>query len=103
MRSWWGRGAGFRIALVEAVDILPDVVHICSAVVAAVVGIACASPLLGSRPLPTNFSYCWSHGYAVSAQHNSISFINCAMGHQSNSTRQNTMGGIQDRAHRINL
>ena len=49
MISWWGEGAGFRIALVEAVDILPDVVHICSAVAAAVVGIACASPLLGSR------------------------------------------------------
>ena len=55
------------------------------------------------RPLPTNFSYCWSHGYAVSAQHNSMSCMNCAPGHQSNSTRQNTMGGSQAGAHRINL
>ena len=42
MRSWWGEGAGSRIALVEVVDIRP-------AVVAAVVGVACAAPLLGSR------------------------------------------------------
>ena len=42
MRSWWGEGAGFRIALVEVVDILP-------AVVDAVVGAACAVPLIGSR------------------------------------------------------
>ena len=49
MMSWWGEGAGFRIALVEAVDIRPDVVDIRPAVVAAVVGVACAAPLLGSR------------------------------------------------------
>ena len=42
MKSWLGEGAGSRIALVEVVDILP-------AVVADVVGIACATPLLGSR------------------------------------------------------
>ena len=42
MKSWLGEGAGYRIALVEVVDILP-------AVVAAVVGVACAAPLLGSR------------------------------------------------------
>ena len=42
MRSWWGEGAGSRIAIVEVVDIRP-------AVVAAVVGVACAGPLLGSR------------------------------------------------------
>ena len=42
-------GAGFRIALVEAVDIRPAVVDIRPAVVAAVVGVVCAGPLLGSR------------------------------------------------------
>ena len=42
MRSWWGEGSGFRIAPVEVVDIRP-------AVVADVVGVACAGPLLGSR------------------------------------------------------
>ena len=42
MRSWWGDGAGSRIALFEVVDIRPTVV-------AAVVGVACAGPLLGSR------------------------------------------------------
>ena len=42
MRSWWGEGAGSRIALVDIVDIHP-------AVVAAVVGVACAGPLLGIR------------------------------------------------------
>ena len=49
MRSWWGEGAGFRIALVEAVDIHPAVVDIRPAVVASVAGVACAGPLLGSR------------------------------------------------------
>ena len=49
MRSWWGEGAGFCIALVEAVDIRLYVVDILPAVVDAVVGVACASPLLGSR------------------------------------------------------
>ena len=42
MRSWWGEGAGSRIALVEVFDILP-------AVVASVVGVACAVLLIGSR------------------------------------------------------
>ena len=28
------------------------------------------------HPLPTNFLYCWSHGYAVSAQHNSMTCMN---------------------------
>ena len=41
MRSWWGEGVGFCIALVEVVDIRP-------AVVAAVVGVACAGLLIGS-------------------------------------------------------
>ena len=41
MRSWCGEGSGFCIALVEVVDIRP-------AVVADVVGGACAVPLLGS-------------------------------------------------------
>ena len=41
MRSWWGEGAGSRIALVAVVDIRP-------AAIAAVVGVACAVPLLGS-------------------------------------------------------
>ena len=38
MRIWWGEGAAFRIALVEAVDIRPTVVDIRPAVVDAVVG-----------------------------------------------------------------
>ena len=42
MISWWGEGAGSRIALVEVVDIRP-------AVVAVFVGVACAVPLVGSR------------------------------------------------------
>ena len=45
------------------------------------------------RPLPTDFSYCWSHGYAVSAQHNSAMCEDQAPGHQTQATRQNTMGG----------
>ena len=48
MISWWGEGAGFRIALVEAVDIRPAVVGIFPAAVAAVVGVACTGPLLVS-------------------------------------------------------
>ena len=42
MRSWLGEGTGFRIALVEAVDIRPSGV-------AAVLGIVCSDPLLGSH------------------------------------------------------
>ena len=49
MKSWWGEGDGFRIALVEAVGIHPDVVGIRPVVVAAVVGVACSGPLLGSH------------------------------------------------------
>ena len=46
MRSWWGEGVGSCISFVVVVDIRP-------AVVAAVVGIACAGPLLGSRLVDT--------------------------------------------------
>ena len=48
MRSWWGEGSGFHIAIVEAVGIHPAVVDTRPAVVAAVVGVACAGPLIGS-------------------------------------------------------
>ena len=48
MRSWWGEGSGFRIALVEAVGIHPAVVDTRPVVVAAVVGVAYAASLLGS-------------------------------------------------------
>ena len=56
MRSWWVEAAGSRIALVEVVDIRPDVV-------AAVVGVSCTGPLLGSRlfdnaPLHWGLIYC---------------------------------------------
>ena len=34
-----------------------------------------------AHPLPTNNSYCWTHGYVVSSQHNSMSCMNCAPGH----------------------
>ena len=44
MSSWWGEGAGFRIALVEAVDIHPAVVDVRPTVVADVAGVACAGP-----------------------------------------------------------
>ena len=43
------RGSCFRIALVEAVVIHPDVVDILPAVVASIVGVAYDGPLLGSR------------------------------------------------------
>ena len=46
MRSWWGEGVGYRIALFVVVDIRP-------AIVAAVLGVACACPLLGSRLFDT--------------------------------------------------
>ena len=49
MISWWGEGAGFRIALGEAIGIHPAVVDTRPVVVAAVVGVACAAPLLVSR------------------------------------------------------
>ena len=46
MRSWWGEGVGSRISLVVVVDIR-------RAVVAAVVGVACAGPRLVSRLFDT--------------------------------------------------
>ena len=49
MRSWWGEGAGFRIALVEAIGIHPAVVDTRPVFVADVVGVACAGSLFGSR------------------------------------------------------
>ena len=49
MICWLGEGAGFRIALVEAVDIRPAVVDIYPAIVAAFFGGACAGPLRSSR------------------------------------------------------
>ena len=49
MRSWYGEDAGFSIAIVEAVGILPAAVDNRPVVVAAVLGVACASPLFGSR------------------------------------------------------
>ena len=58
---------------------------------------------ISQRPLPTNYSYCWAHGYGVSAQHSSMTCMNCKQGHQSNTTRQYTMGGSQAGSHRLNL
>ena len=49
MRSWWGEGAGFRIALVEAVCIHPVVVDTRPVVVAAVVRVTYAGSLFGCR------------------------------------------------------
>ena len=46
MGSWYEEGAGSHIALVEIVDIRP-------AVVAAVVGVACSGPLIGSHLFDT--------------------------------------------------
>ena len=37
--------------------------------------------------------YCWSHGYNVSRGHNGASCYNTLPGHQSASTRSDTMGG----------
>ena len=51
MISWWGEVAGSRIALVEVADIRPNVV-------AAVVGVACAGPMLGSRLFDTAPLHC---------------------------------------------
>ena len=49
MSSWQGEDAGFRIVLVEAVGILLAAVDTRPVVVAAVLGVACAGPLFGSR------------------------------------------------------
>ena len=48
MRSWWGEGSGFRIALVEAVGIHPAVVDTRPVVNVDIVGVARAGPLFGS-------------------------------------------------------
>ena len=53
------------------------------------------------RQLPTNFSYCWTHGYAVSAQHNNATCEDQAQGHQTQAIRQNTMGGNPAGANRL--
>ena len=49
MSGWYRKDAGFRIALVEDVGILSAAVDTRPVVVAAVVGVAFAGPLSGSR------------------------------------------------------
>ena len=51
MRSWWVEGVSSRHSFVVVVDIRP-------VVVAAVVGVACAGPLIGSRLVDTA-PLCW--------------------------------------------
>lgn len=41
-------------------------------------------------------SYCWTHGYKVSKNHNSRNCNARANGHQENATLENNMGGNQD-------
>jgi hypothetical protein len=43
----------------------------------------------------TNETYCWTHGYRVSATHNSKTCTRRAVGHQEEATRDNNMGGSQ--------
>ena len=61
------------------------------------------APFMNVRPLCTNFSYCHTHGYAVSAQHNSATCKDQAPGHQWQGTRQNTMGGSPTGGHIMNM
>ena len=42
-----------------------------------------------------NNTYCWTHGYCVSATHNSKTCTRRATGHQEEATRSNNMGGSQ--------
>jgi hypothetical protein len=57
---------------------------------------------VGERPVPKrpprpfdNSTYCWTHGYRVSATHNSKTCTRRATGHQEEATRNNNMGGSQ--------
>jgi hypothetical protein len=51
----------------------------------------------GQRPTRTtnNDSYCWSHGYQVAKSHTSATCNVRKTGHQENTTRIDTMGGVQ--------
>jgi hypothetical protein len=51
----------------------------------------------GQRPTRTtnNDSYCWSHGYQVAKSHTSATCNVRKTGHQENTTKINTMGGVQ--------
>jgi hypothetical protein len=51
----------------------------------------------GQRPTRTtnNDSYCWSHGFQVAKSHTSATCSVKKTGHQENTTRLNTMGGVQ--------
>jgi phage shock protein A len=50
----------------------------------------------GQRPTNTNNdSYCWSHGYQVAKSHTSATCNVRKTGHQENTTRIDTMGGVQ--------
>jgi hypothetical protein len=51
----------------------------------------------GQRPARTtnNDSYCWSHGYQVAKSHNSATCNVRETGHQKNTTKIDTMGGVQ--------
>ena len=57
----------------------------------------------GPRPLTTNFSYCHTHRYSMSAHHNSATCEDQDPGHQWQSTRKNSMGGSQAGGHRLNM
>jgi predicted RNase H-like nuclease (RuvC/YqgF family) len=51
----------------------------------------------GQRPARTtnNDSYCWSHGYQVAKSHTSATCNVRKTGHQENTTKIDTMGGVQ--------
>ena len=54
-------------------------------------------PAKPARPprIIDNNTYCWTHGYRVSATHNSKTCTRRATGHQEEATRSNNMGGSQ--------
>jgi hypothetical protein len=47
------------------------------------------------RPATNNENYCWSHGYQIHADHNSMNCTRRAQGHQELATKTNNMGGRQ--------
>jgi hypothetical protein len=51
----------------------------------------------GQRPTRTtnNNSYCWSHGFQVANSHTSATCSVRKTGHHENTTRLDTMGGVQ--------
>jgi hypothetical protein len=64
--------------------------------VASALAAMAVQPTSQTTPTPARtLSYCWTHGTSTNIQHNSLTCLRPARGHQSAATSTNMMGGSQ--------